>query len=240
MQQVFYHLPLSIGDEILFDANQEHHFRVLRVKKEIIRIVYNNDAYFGEVSFTNNHYQAKVIEKDDSVKELSSNITLYAAIIDKVPYELVLQKATELGTSSIVPLETSRCVKKIDQAKWNRIKERWQSIILASAQQCKRNVVPELNDPIKLPQLAQCTDDIKLVAYENKTTTSISLSSVYKPNSSIAVVIGPEGGFTEEEIKQLNDYGFQCVTFGSRILRTETSSIYALSVLSELDLRQGQ
>ena len=148
--------------------------------------------------------------------------------------ELVLQKATELGVTKIIPFVSSRCVVKEKKEKKEKLAERWNTILLEAAQQCKRNVIPELSSVISFEELQSVDAFYRLCAYENAYGKSKKLTDVVNSHEPIALVIGPEGGFSQEEVQQLEQAGYTSVTFGKRILRAETAAIFGCSVLSEI------
>lgn len=232
MQQVFIDYPVSCGQVISFDEKVTHHLQhVLRMKEnEIIRVV-NGEAFLASIVYDNGVLKAVIKEKHDHDSEIPCEVILAISLIKKDKWELLLQKCTELGVSRIIPFKSSRTI--IDDAKFNDKKSRYEKILSEASQQCKRNVVPVLEDVVSLKQLNGLAD-INCVAYESMTYPSSSLKDIIKPCSSILIVIGPEGGFSESEIDLLVNKGFQCVTLGKRILRAETACMYAISVIGAL------
>ena len=145
------------------------------------------------------------------------------------------KKATELGVTEIIPFESSRCVVHSRKEKADRVKERWDAIALSAAQQCKRNRVPLIKEVMKFDDLVKQQAQLKVCAYEKADTQSSWLSDLYTDQSSVLVMIGPEGGFSKEEIQKVTEHDFTPCTLGSRILRAETAALYSLSVLSEIN-----
>ena len=230
MQQYFVDEELQIGDCYVFTKEQAHHAKtVVRLDHERVRLVSNGKAFFAEVYDDHGTFVGKVLEKDDSNKELETDIVLAISLIKRDKFELVLQKATELGVKEIIPVLTSRCVVKVNKDK----RERYETILLESAQQCKRNMIPMIHDTISLKELMKYKKEINIVAYENEEGEK-RLSSLKKDVKSILYFVGPEGGFSEEEITFFKENDFECVSLGDRILRAETAAIYGLSVLGEL------
>ena len=135
----------------------------------------------------------------------------------------------------MIPVETARCVVKLDRKKAESKRSRWQAISESAAKQSGRSVIPEIAMPMKdAAALKEAADsDIRLIPYENAEgmeRTRKILESV-QPGQKIAVFIGPEGGFEETEIRQAEEAGFEAVTLGKRILRTETAGFVVLSLL---------
>ena len=110
---------------------------------------------------------------------------------------------------------------------------RRRSIVVEAAEQCKRNRIPELIEPVKLSELSRFRSDVNLAAYEKAGKSALHLKDVL-PAPSVTAVIGPEGGFSEAEIEKLSQDGFQPVTLGNRVLRAETAAYYLCSVIGEL------
>ena len=232
MQQVFIDRSLDINDRYEFDEHNAHHLKnVLKIKKDtIIRLVYQ-DSYLAKIEYDNNKIYARVIEIDNNVNELDCEVILVQSLIRKDNFELVLQKACELGVSKIIPLISSRCValdKNFDVKKLI-----YQKIMKSACEQSKRNNVAVIDDVCTINEL-DVDASLKMVAFENEKYSASKISQLYDKQKSIVIVIGPEGGFSDDEIKVLTDKGYQCVSLGSRILRSETASLYALSVLGEI------
>lgn len=232
MQQVFIDRSLDINDRYEFDEHNAHHLKnVLKIKKDtIIRLVYQ-DSYLAKIEYDNNKIYARVIEIDNNVNELDCEVILVQSLIRKDNFELVLQKACELGVSKIIPLISSRCV-ALDK-NFDVKKLRYQKIMKSACEQSKRNNVAVIDDVCTINEL-DVDASLKMVAFENEKYSASKISQLYDKQKSIVIVIGPEGGFSDDEIKVLTDKGYKCVSLGSRILRSETASLYALSVLGEI------
>lgn len=235
MQQYFSEVPIEVGDEYIFDKRQAHHARnVVRLENERVRIVHNGIGYFATCYSGGKEFVAKIEEKDERVNEIGVELTLAVALIRKEKFELVLQKAAELGVTKIVPYVSSRCVVKYKKEKGDKVLSRYQDILLEASEQCKRNIVPEIVEPVKLLDLAKYCSDVNLLPYENAYGGAKYMSEIIDEKKSLTIVIGPEGGFSDEEIAELKTAGFETVTLGSRILRAETAAMYACSVASEI------
>ena len=170
------------------------------------------------------------IEEDN---ELPNKLTLIFSPIKGDHTELVLQKCTELGVTSFVLLNTSRTVVKIDNS--SKKLDRFNKIILEASEQSKREYLPCIDKIINVAELGSINADIKLIAYENfskETDTFFKELNKIKGNESVAVIIGPEGGFSEEEVKKAQELGYVPISLGKRILRAETASINVISVIS--------
>ena len=150
-------------------------------------------------------------------------------------FDAALRASVELGVSSVTSLTTDRCVIKKHLAKTKT--ERWKKIVLESSKQCGRAKVPLVADDIEsLEVFCRHNDDrdIKLVFWEMEGDNSLKDLKLDQTPRSVAVLIGPEGGFSLAEIEKTREYGFQTVSLGPRILRAETAPVVALSLLQSL------
>ena len=239
MQQYFSDVPIEIGDEYIFDKRQAHHAKnVVRLENEKVRIVHDGIGYFATCYRSGKDFVAKIEEKDERVNEIGVELTLAVALIRKEKFELVLQKAAELGVTKIVPYVSSRCVVKYKKEKGDKVLSRYQDILLEASEQCKRNIVPEIVEPVKLSELTKYCSDVNLLPYENAYGGARYMSEIIDEKKSLTIAIGPEGGFSDEEVEELKTAGFETVTLGSRILRAETAAMYACSVACEILARK--
>ena len=167
--------------------------------------------------------------------ELPSKIYLFQGLPKSDKMELIIQKAVELGVYEIIPMATARAVVKLDQKKAAAKVKRWQAISESAAKQSKRLLIPEVKELVKFSEALKLASDldVRLIPYElaeGMDGTRRIIQSV-KPGQSVAVFIGPEGGFEEAEVELAKEAGFQAITLGRRILRTETAGMTVLSIL---------
>lgn len=167
--------------------------------------------------------------------ELPSKIYLFQGIPKADKMELIIQKAVELGVYEIIPVAMRRSVVKLDEKKAKSKLLRWQSISEAAAKQSKRKVIPNVKAVMTFKEAAAYAKqmDVKLLPYElaEGMHHTKELIGGLVPGQSVAVFIGPEGGFDEEEIKTASESGLQPITMGKRILRTETAGFTILAWL---------
>jgi 16S rRNA (uracil1498-N3)-methyltransferase len=184
---------------------------------------------------------AKIAYERAGEQELPCPITLYQGLPKGDKLELIIQKCVELGVTRIVPVRMKRSVMKLDDKKAAGKRTRWQAISEAAAKQSGRGMIPKVALPMSFKEAMEeaAGADVKLFPYELAGTespmavTRAKLSAI-EPGQSIAVFIGPEGGFDDGEVALAIATGYEPITLGKRILRTETAGLYVLSVLGYL------
>lgn len=186
-------------------------------------------------SFPEGEVELGILEKRESLQELPSRIFLYQGLPKADKLESIIQKSVELGVYEIVPVKMQRCVVRLDDKKAAKKTGRWNAIALSAAKQSRRGIVPEVREPESWPEsLRQAGElDHVLVPYESAEGIAYTrqvLESI-KPDESVGVFIGPEGGFSAQEIEDLKKAGARIITLGHRILRTETAGPAILSML---------
>ena len=168
--------------------------------------------------------------------ELPVKLVLFQGLPKADKLELIIQKGVELGVSEIYPVEMSRCVVKLDDKKKKKKSKtaRWQSISESAAKQSGRTVIPEIHEPVSFANALKIAEgfDLLLVPYECADSMAALKSKLadVRPNMTIGIFIGPEGGYEESEIERAKAMGGEIVSLGKRILRTETASIAALAI----------
>lgn len=215
-----------LGEDVNHIAN------VLRMKKEDEVQICNQET--GEnyitkiISFSKDEIECEIVKKIIETVESNVDITLFQGIPKFDKMELIIQKNTEVGVKKIVPVLMERTVVKLDEKTANKKIERWQKIAEVAAKQSMRDIIPEIENIIKLQDITKQDYDEVLVAYENEEKNMLKqeLKKLQgKDRYKIAIVIGPEGGISEKEIEILKNMGTSFVSLGKRILRTETAGI---------------
>ena len=176
--------------------------------------------------------QGEIIASEKFNVESPLAVHLGLALTKGSKFDTTLRASVELGVSSVTSLTTDRCVIKKHLAKTKT--ERWKKIVLESSKQCGRAKVPLVADEIEsLEVFCRHNDDrdIKLVFWENESNNSLKNIKLDQVPCSVAVLIGPEGGFSLDEINIVREYGFQAVRMGPRIIRAETAPVVVLALL---------
>lgn len=184
-------------------------------------------------------YDDKIIALIDSIdnvgKELPSKVYLFQGLPKGDKMELIIQKMTELGVHQIIPVAMKRSVVKLDSKKEGNKIKRWNLIAESAAKQSKRSIIPEITGVCGFKEAIEFADslDVKLLPYEcaDGMSKTKNIINNIKKGQSVAIFIGPEGGFDIEELEFAKEHGFEIITLGKRILRTETAGMMLMSVL---------
>ena len=222
----------------LQDDDIHHCKKVMRSNQGDHVIAIDQNQNIVEAKITNLDIgQLQVIKAIDENNECDLKITLIYAMPKGDKFEFVLQKATELGVHKIIPIQTKRCVVKLDQQKFQKKKQRFNKILKEASEQSYRNQIPHLEQLQTIQTLHPFLSENSLVAYEETAKEGCSKNFIstlkqLQPNDEITIIVGSEGGFEESEIEQLEQYGVKRCSLGKRILRSETAPLYMLSVIT--------
>ena len=185
----------------------------------------------------NNRIECNIINKIDSTTEGNVKIDVYQGLPKFDKMELIIQKGTELGVTNFIPVKFNRCIVKIDKKDENKKIDRWQKIAEVASKQSGRDFVPNVKKVIGINEICDIINkyDIVFLAYELENNNFIKNEFAKlkdtKEQYNIAIIIGPEGGLEEREVKILETSGAKVVSLGKRILRTETASMQMVSII---------
>lgn len=232
MQKLFVE---NINDEkIILDGESARHIaKSLRMRVGDVICVTDGggDDYGCQIEeITKDEVVLKVCYKQACESEPSCRVTIYQGVPKSSKMEDIIQKCVELGVCKIVPTLTKRCVSRPDDKAAGKKNQRYQKIALEAAQQSGRGIVPKIENMKTLRQaIAEDESDVKIVFYEGG---GEKLADIAKPDTeSVSVFIGPEGGFEQEEVEQIEASGGVRATLGKRILRTQTAPVAALTAI---------
>ena len=236
--RLFSPVPLSANTDFTLAGDQARYIgRVLRLKPGDEFTIF--DGTGGEYPATvatvsKSQVQIKTAAKVEKNAESPLSIHLLQGVSRGERMDFVVQKATELGVQRITPVLTEFSVVKLDSKRAEKRVQHWSNIAISTCEQCGRNILPVIDAPQPLrnwigDNLVSANTRILL-----RPDANISLGSATKPEGTVTLLIGPEGGFSDAEYEQAEIAGFKTAGFGPRILRTETAAIAAIAVLQSL------
>ena len=235
----FFVLPQAVeGDKVTITGPDVNHIRnALRMRQGESLLISDGEGndYHCRISLIESGLvEARVIERRES-RELPVRLYLFQGLPKSDKMELIIQKAVELGAYEIIPVITKNAVVKLDAKKERSRLERWQAISESAAKQSGRSKIPKVEKVMLLKEALEMAEGLNriLIPYENQSgidTMRKALEETGEDTRSIAVFIGPEGGFDESEILLAKEQGAVPVSLGRRILRTETAGLAILSL----------
>ena len=234
MQQYF--AKEKINDKfVLEDSDLFHIEKVMRMKNnDLVYVGFEDKIYESVIKFSGGKISVECVRETAINNELNCNVTLIYGLPKGDKFEFVVQKATELGVSTIVPYAASRSVSVISKDKESKKLERWNKIAKEASEQSKRNKLVKVERVCDEDSILNYKSKLNLVAYEDVSAEGCNKlhDLLNKKFDSITLVVGPEGGFEQREIDNLVDNGFEVVSLGKRILRSETAPLFLMSIIS--------
>ena len=236
MPRFYVDFALSPDSVVELTDDVVRHLNVLRVKntEEIVLFNGNGKAYpaLPEV-LEKRRASVRILREEATDNESPLKITLVQAVSAAERMDFTLQKSVELGVAEIRPVISERCVVRLSGERAEKRVARWQEIVVSACEQSGRNIVPKV---LPLTTYAQALQQLpqettKLLMSLNRAQ---KLSDVQPQSGKVVFMVGPEGGWTEKEEQQAFDAGFQSVTLGKRVLRTETASLAAIAAMQTL------
>lgn len=236
----------NIGDKYITITDRgdiKHMTKVCRLK-EGDKVDVSDSAqweYETEIaSITDDEVLLQILDKQAFAREPEIEVTLFQGVPKAGKMETIIQKCVELGVHAIVPVFMERTV-VVEKGNFSKKLDRWQKISDEAVKQCKRGMIPQIEEQRKFAEMLGdlAEYDLILFPYENESNFSIKdcLRGLSEKPKTVAVVIGPEGGFSDEEAESMDDAGAVRVTLGKTILRTETAGMAALAMtMYELEL----
>ena len=221
------------GNTFLLNDKDLYHIRtVMRMEdNDKVEVVYQENLYICILKNVKNQIEIETVEEIKKAKVKLPQVILVLPILKEQKMDFVLQKATELGVSKIIPVTTSRTLVKLDKEKEEKRILRWTKICKEAAEQSKRTTIPEIENLQNFTSL-QTLDGLKILcSTQEKEKTLKNLLQTKSLCDKIIIVVGPEGGLSLNEEKYLREMGFIGVSLGDRILRVETVPLYILSIV---------
>ena len=226
-----------LADDMVIGGNEAHHMQhVLRLcaGDQVIIVAADGQAGIANiVSLGQRQITLKLLERLTENQEAPVEVVLAQGLPKSDKMDYIVQKAVELGVTAIVPLAADESVVKYDQNKQQARQTRWQKIAFEAAKQCRRNRVPTVGAVQNLRQfLSSVGSDTQIIMlYEGQTPVGIKQALTAQKSRRYVLIIGPEGGFSADEVALAQEKGAQLVTMGPRILRTETAAVAAITVV---------
>lgn len=231
------------GGLVLTGENFHHAVQVLRLREgDEISVYFEGDTAeyrYGIEKISPDAAECRLYFVKEAEVELPCEITVLQGLPKADKMETVIQKSTELGACAVIPVSCARSVVKLDEKKSAAKQARWAKIAESAAAQSHRAVIPVVERPVSFDRALDMMKDadVKLIPYELAAEHGAAMERTrelirsVRPGQKVAVLIGPEGGFTEEEAGKATEAGFEMITLGRRILRTETAAMTVLSWL---------
>lgn len=233
MTRIFQPFTINQNSLITLDDNAFNHLiRVLRMKVGEQIILFNGTNQITPAVIQQIDKKSVIVKTSTTMvdnRESPLNIHLGQVISRGEKMEFTIQKSVELGVTSITPLLSERCGVKLDETRLDKKVQQWQKIVISACEQCGRNVIPIINPVTKLENwCASLTDSLKLNLHPKAKHGINQLSTTHH---NISLLVGPEGGLSEDEINMTSNYDFTDILLGPRVLRTETAALTALTAL---------
>ena len=216
---------------ILEDTDIHHIKKVMRCKNnDKIEVVYNSTVYLCNIDNID-FLTLSIVDSYKEDRESNVKLTVAVSLVQEQKFDLILQKLTELGVTSIIPIKTERSIVKLDKFKEEKKKLRWQNICKEASEQSHRVTIPEVTNIMTMKELVNNKKELNLICSLNDTTKPLEhyLTDNIKD---ILFVIGPEGGFSPKEEEFLIENGYLSTSLGKRVLRVETAAIYVASIIN--------
>ncbi len=214
-----------------------HMIRVLRLNEgDTVALFNGNNAYQYTaklVEVKKKYASVRIVSQDAITNESPLNIHLGQGISRGDRMDFTLQKSVELGVNKITPLFTERCGVKLSSERLAKKRDQWQKVVISACEQSGRCIVPEVAEPMTLQGwLNQETNALKLNLHPKAKHSIMSLPVDNSNNKQrVRLLVGPEGGLSDEEISQAKQADFQDILLGPRVLRTETAALTAITAL---------
>jgi 16S rRNA (uracil1498-N3)-methyltransferase len=228
--------PLRTGTEIALPREVAHHAeRVLRlaVGEELVLFDGNGAEFAARLTALGAGARAEITERREPLRESPVQLTLVQALASGDKMDWVIQKAVELGVGTVIPVAAERCVLKLVGDRADKRLSHWRQVAVSACEQCGRNRIPEIAEVQPLTRYLTHRDDGVLRLLLNPLSGQ-RLAELPRPTGTAHVLIGPEGGWAETELKAMRAAGCTPVRLGPRVLRTETAGLAVIAALQTL------
>lgn len=221
---------------VLYDSDVKHITKVMRlVSGDYFEVVYDKMVYHCKIE--NTIPFSYIIESTSNEENKTIGLTVAVGLVQEQKMDLILQKLTELGVETIIPLKTERSIVKLDDIRFAKKLVRWQMICKEASEQSFRNVIPNITNVMTIDDLKNIDIDTKLVCSTKEKDNIINkYVDNLRKDDNIIFVIGPEGGLSANEEDKLNSYGYKSISLGNRILRVETATFFVASIINYINM----
>jgi 16S rRNA (uracil1498-N3)-methyltransferase len=237
MPRFFCPVPLALGQTISLPEAIAHHIQVLRLSSGTSIILFNGNGGEYAASLTmidKRRATATITEFIDREVELAHAITLAQALPEGAKMDWIIEKAVELGAAAVQPLAAQRCVVRLAAERAQKKLQHWQGVAIAAAEQCGRNRVPHIAEIADFASWLAQQDDHPRILLTPRADLRLTEWARQQPPQALTLMIGPEGGFSEQEEAAARRNGAIALSIGARVLRTETAGMAALAALNAL------
>ncbi len=233
--RIFTSTPLSANANVVLDGAQAHYLgHVLRVRPNDSVTLFDGSGSEFTATVTNvdrKRVELKLVDSCNPSTESDLKVTLIQSLIRGERMDFCVQKATELGVHRIVPVFSERTVVKIPKDRTQKRVDHWHKAAISACEQSGRVLVPVIDHPRSFKEaVAELqTNDIRILLFDPWADARTLQAMSAPPSKQVAVCIGPEGGFSDDELDFLRDSGAVAVTCGPRVLRSETAGVIAVA-----------
>lgn len=237
MTRLYCNTPLSLNRRIELPTSAAHHTIVLRLKSgdKITLFDGNGGEYTAKiVDISRFGTTVDILSYQQIEKELSYRITLVQSLPEASKMDWIIEKSIELGVAQICPVESQRSVIRLTKEKAEKRISRWKNIIIAASEQCGRNSLAELANIETFKDWLKQNKTGSVLIFTPRANHSLSDWAFQNPRQDVTFLIGPEGGFSQEEENLAMEHGALALSLGDRILRTETAGIVAVAALTAI------
>ena len=242
MRRIYLGTDIFRKEDFFYIKGETYHYlkNVLRLKRKDIFVGFDGSGkeYFIEISeIGKGLIIGKILEEKEVYStELPFDLQLFQCIPKGEKFDFIIRETTQLGIKKIIPVISKRVIVKISREKIETKLRRWQKIAEDSAKLSRRTLIPEIRKPVRFEECIKEDKDFGIIFWEGERDFTLKnfvdkLKGENIKNKKINVFVGPEGGFDEEEIKLAKNYGYYSISLGKRILKVETASIVAISIL---------
>ena len=234
MPRFFCPLPLAVGAVIALPDNLAHHIQVLRLQTGAPITLFDGNG--GEFTATITLLEKKRVTVElktfsDHSVELPFAITLAQALPEAAKMDWIIEKAVELGVAGVQPLAAQRCMVRLSAERAEKRQLHWNGIIVAASEQSGRNRLAQLAPVADFKRWIGQQDLHRRILLTPRAEQSLALWARHQPAQAITLLVGPEGGFTDDEERAAIEHGAVALSMGPRVLRTETAGLAALATL---------